>query len=336
MNGSAFEVNKRCVHTTLALIDRTPSLLDTTAAGLDDRFRLRAAHPVNDGNGSAFYAGRLAAPLARAFPMGEERTDIALSGQFAGGHWLARSGHVAGVFAASLFGIPATARVAFLRFGRFDRFEGNRLAETLLLFDLPALMMQAGCWPLSPPLAPLLIAPGPATHDGVVDGADPSADAASLALVEAMIGGLHRFAGGELKAMGMRDYWTDDFWWFGPAPIGNFRGHADYERGHQGPFLAAFPDRVGGNHAARIAERGYIASTGWPSITATHSGGDWLGLPPTGRRVTMRVMDFWRRDGDRLAENWVMIDIPDLLLQMGIDVFARMAALLPQGRTDHG
>ncbi len=38
----------------------------------------------------------------------------------------------------------------------------------------------------------------------------------------------------------------------------------------------------------------------------------------------MRVMDFWRRDGDRFRENWVFIDIPDLLLQMGFDLFAQI------------
>jgi hypothetical protein len=37
-------------------------------------------------------------------------------------------------------------------------------------------------------------------------------------------------------------------------------------------------------------------------------------------------MDFWRRDVDLLAENWVFIDLPDLLLQMGVDVLARAAS----------
>ena len=57
-----------------------------------------------------------------------------------------------------------------------------------------------------------------------------------------------------------------------------------------------------------------------------------MGLAATGKPVTMRVMDFWRCEGSLLAENWVMIDIPDLLMQMGIDVFARMAALLSPDR----
>jgi hypothetical protein len=38
----------------------------------------------------------------------------------------------------------------------------------------------------------------------------------------------------------------------------------------------------------------------------------------------MRVMDFWRRDGDRFRGNWVLIDIPELLLQMGFDLFAQI------------
>ena len=282
--------------------------------------------PVNAVVGRDGYAAELLAPLRTAFPNGEERMDIRLCGQYKHGDWLASSGHIAGVFAAPLFGIPATGRAAFIRFGRFERHENGQIAETILILDLPSLMMQAGCWPLGPPIGPHFFAPGPATHDGIVpEGAAGGAD--SLALVNAMIGGLHEFDG-SLKSMGMRGYWTDDFWWFGPASIGNFRGHQDYERGHQLPFLTAFPDRVGGNHRARIGDGMYIASTGWPSITATHAGGGWLGLAPTNRAVTMRVMDFWRREGDRLAENWVMIDVPDLLTQMGIDIFARMRVLL--------
>lgn len=314
---------------TLDLIARTPSLSGAGPLPADPGFRLRASHPINEGSGAGFFIDALCAPIAAAFVAAEERTDIALSGRWRDGHWLARSGHVAGVFAADLWDIPASGRVAFLRFGRFDRFEAGALVETIVLLDLPHLMIEAGVWPVGPALSPLVTAPGPATHDGIVAQAEPTESAASLALVEAMIGGLHKFDG-DLKTMRMTSYWHDDFWWFGPAPIGSFRGHKDYERGHQRPFLTAFPDRVGGNHAARIAQGPYVASTGWPSIRATHSGGDWLGLPATGRAITMRVMDFWRRDGDQLVENWVMIDIPDLLLQMGIDVFARMRALAPR------
>ena len=297
-----------------------------TLAALADDHLLHACAPVNTVGGPEGYANALLAPLRAAFPRGEERCDIRISGRYKDGDWVASSGHIAGIFAATLFGIPPTGRAAMLRYGRFERHDGGKIVETILILDLPALMMQSGCWPCGPAMGPDFPAPGPATHDGIVRPGD-GGGADSLALVNAMIGGLHEFDG-SLKSMGMRGYWRDDFWWFGPAPIGNFRGHSDYERGHQLPFLTAFPDRVGGNHRARIGEGMYVASTGWPSITATHTGGGWLGLAPTGRKITMRVMDFWRREGGLLAENWVMIDIPDLLAQMGIDVFDRMRVLL--------
>ena len=38
-------------------------------------------------------------------------------------------------------------------------------------------------------------------------------------------------------------------------------------------------------------------------------------------RADMQVVDIYRREGDKIAENWVIIDIPYWLNQLGIDVF---------------
>jgi predicted ester cyclase len=116
--------------------------------------------------------------------------------------------------------------------------------------------------------------------------------------------------------------------------IGTARGLLHYQAVHQRPFLTAFPDRVGGNHKCRIAEGPYVALTGWPSVRATHLGGGFLGLPPSGRAVGMRVMDFWRCADGLIRENWVFIDLPDLLLQMGLDVLwpARACSVGRAGR----
>lgn len=295
---------------------------------------MTACHPINHGTGADFHETALLAPLAAAIADLEVRPDIRVRGAFKGGGWLATTGHLAGRFVAPLFGIPPTGRATWLRFGRFDRLrpgasvgDPGSVVETLLLLDLPALMVEAGCWPLGAALGPSPVAAGPAGHDGLRPGDDPELTRHSLGLVESMIAGLMRFDGTDLATTDMRKTWTPDFWWYGPVPIGTFQGLAAYEIGHQGPFLRAFPDRVGGNHRARIAQGRFVASTGWPSMTATHKGGDWLGLAPTGRPVTMRIMDWWACRGGLLAENWIMIDIPELLLQLDVDVFARMAVL---------
>lgn len=282
-------------------------------------------HPINSLTGAGAVRRDLWQPLIAALPDLERRTDILLAGEFKDGLWMASTGHLVGRFENDWLGIPATRRPTWLRYGWFDRLEDGRVVESYVILDIPGLMMQAGVWPLSPSLGVEIVAPAPAAQDGVaLDGYDASAAGQSLKLVEAMIAGLMSYDGKSLASMGMRRFWTDDFHWYGPAGIGAMRGHADYERGHQGPFLKAFPDRVGGDHKCRIGDGPYVASTGWPSVRATHLGGGWLGVAPTGKRIGMRVMDLWRRDGQLLSENWVFIDLVDLLLQMEVDVFARM------------
>jgi predicted ester cyclase len=282
---------------------------------------LDGCRPVEQGEGAEFVEAALLTPLAAALPNYDVRADIAMQGSFKGGSWTASSGHLCGIFAAPLFGIPATGRAAYLRFGCFQRWAEGQIVGTILILDLPALMIQAGVWPLAAPLGPDFMAPGPLGGGGIWPKGDGKA---SLAIVEGMIGGLMKYDG-SLKTMNMRDYFAENFWWFGPAPIGSFRGFPDYERGHAVPFLTAFPDRVGGNHRARFGDGDFIASTGWPSITATHKGSGWLGVEATGKPITMRVMDFWHARDGLLIENWVMIDIPDLLDQFGIDLFAALA-----------
>ena len=73
-----------------------------------------------------------------------------------------------------------------------------------------------------------------------------------------------------------------------------------------------------------IAEANYVATGAWPHMSATHTGDGWMGLPASKKELSMRVMDFWRREGELLRENWVSIDIIHVLLQMGHDVFQQM------------
>jgi hypothetical protein len=38
----------------------------------------------------------------------------------------------------------------------------------------------------------------------------------------------------------------------------------------------------------------------------------------------MRDFDWWRREGGLLIQNWVPIDIVDICMQMGVDLFDRL------------
>ena len=48
-----------------------------------------------------------------------------------------------------------------------------------------------------------------------------------------------------------------------------------------------------------------------------------MGRPAFDGRLHMRVVDMYRRDGDKLAENWIFIDMLYWMMQQDVDVLAR-------------
>lgn len=138
---------------------------------------------------------------------------------------------------------------------------------------------------------------------------------------------MHGFDGVDHDTMHFERYFTEDMMWYGPGGAGTTRGLSGFMRHHEIPFNEAWPDFKGGDHKARFADGPYICSTGWPSIRATHAGGDWMGLAPTGKAFEMRVMDWWRREGPLLSENWVFIDVLGTFRQFGRDLLAQACEL---------
>jgi hypothetical protein len=201
---------------------------------------------------------------------------------------------------------------------------------------------QMGFWPLPPSPGFEGMWPGPLAGDGLVLTAqDPAQSAASLALTLAMQGSLGTYddtlslGRDGLLAMPQRDFWHPHMMWFGPSGIGTSRGLDGFVDVHQLPFRTAFPrdpklpqpvgmGQHGGSHYVRIGDGRFSATGGWPSRHMLHQGGGWLGLPPTGRAITMRVMDFYSAEQGLIRENWVPIDLLNVLLQLDVDVLARV------------
>ena len=302
---------------------------DTIGAGLADYYHADATWhgpaPIDKLDGQDAIDSGFWAPLLEAFPDLEKTDYILFGGEFEGEQWVCATGNLVGTFENDWLDIPATGQATWLRYGEFHRFEDGRIVETRLLLDVLDVLRQAG-YRFVPALAPEIVIPGPSTRDGVLlDEQDDAESEKTLQLVEEMIfEGLESFEEAGLDGMGMAEYWHEDFLWYGPAGIGSTRGIDGFQAYHQAPFLDAFPDREADSSDTRVAEGTYCAWTGWPSLEATHLGDGWLGLPATNEPVTMRVMDFWRREGEKLAENWVFIDMIDLLDQIGIDIFERV------------
>ena len=189
--------------------------------------------------------------------------------------------------------------------------------------------MQANAWPMAPSLGREWHVPGPVTQDGLIPGPyDPERSEASCRHIVDMLEHMkkHPSQGGP-ELMEMERFWHPRMSWYGPSGIGTARGIAGFRNWHQIPFLNAMPDR--GLERAKLTyhffgDGDYVAVTGWPNMIQTVTDDGWMGIAPSGRKITMCSLDFWRIENGRIRENWVMVDLLDAWRQLGVDVFARL------------
>jgi len=166
--------------------------------------------------------------------------------------------------------------------------------------------------------------PGPQPHDGVLLSPPPAQEGdKTLALINAMCADIGTWDSGVPLEEELARTWHDDMLWWGPAGIGSTYTIERYAKQHSGPFRAAFTDRSPTRHVARVAEGRYGGFFGWPNFTARHTGG-FMGMPAGSAPGDMRVIDIYRRAGDKLAENWIFIDLLHFWKTQGVDILERM------------
>ena len=287
----------------------------------------RGMHPFHERTGAEAVAEAFWTPFLRAMQRVQRRQDIFIAGrnEIDGFQsvWVISMGHLMGLFDAPFLGIPPTRKIAMLRYAEFNKVEDGRITETALFCDLIHLMHQAGLRPLPPQTGQHLVQPGPATHDGLLFGeADPGEGERTLALINRMIGDINA-AGRVTPEEELARCWHDDMIWWGPDGIGATYTIDRYIEQHQRPFRTQLAGRQFNGHLCRLAEGNFGGFFGWPNLTLTPKGG-YMGLPGTDRPADMRVVDMYRRDGDKLAENWIFIDILHFLNMQGLDVLARL------------
>jgi len=233
--------------------------------------------------------------------------------------WVVSMGHLMGLFDRPFAGIPPTGKMAFLRYCEFNRVEDGKITETAFYFDLPHLMLQAGIDLFPKATAASIVQPGPQTHDGVLfENSDPQEGVATLALINAMINDIGQWKGDLPLEEELRRTWHEDMIWWGPTGIGATYTIPRYAAQHSQPFRHAFSQRSTTKHIARLAEGHYGGFFGWPNFSATLSNA-FMGQEATHKRGDFRVIDLYRRKGDKLAENWIFIDLLYFWKQQGRD-----------------
>ncbi len=312
----------------------------------------RGLHPFHEQHGAEAVVDTFWKPLRSAFTALQRRVDVFLAGHNAitpddsnralqsADHetsdiWTCQMGHFMGLMDKPWLDIPPTGRMVFIRFAEFHKIVDGKIIESALFIDLISVMRQAGHYPLPPGTGASFIYPGPATGDGLLYNAQPPEQArATLGLINRMIDDLS-----EANMTAMRNHdnrvprevlaksWDEQMIWYGPDGIGATYTIDRYQQQHQYPFRFNLSGKTFNGHVARFAEGHYGCFFGWPNLTNTPSGG-FLGLTASNLPADMRVVDVYRSNGDKLVENWVIIDLPHWLAMQGLDVLARMRQLL--------
>jgi predicted ester cyclase len=141
---------------------------------------------------------------------------------------------------------------------------------------------------------------------------DLSKTAATAATIESMVDGLN-----DHDIDNMDRFFSESFRWMGNAGCGFKQGLQEFQDNWQQPFQAAFSEKVCIDEA-RITQGQWCAAFGRQE--AVHSG-EFMGIAATGKRVEIRYMDFWKVVDEKIVDNWVMVDFPYLIQQLGVDPF---------------
>lgn len=298
-----------------------------------DDYQFYGVHPYNEQTSAAAVEEVVWAPLYKALTGFQRRQDVFMAGEseIDGDNWVMSMGHFAGLLDGEWMGIRPTRKMVMIRYAEFNCVTDGKITKTGLWIDIIGVMHQCGINPLPPQTGASFVYPGPQTHDGILREAhDPAEAVKTLELLNKMINDLS-----ELNVSGndrcppelLARTWHEDMIWYGPAGIGATYTIERYQEQHQYPFREGLNGKQFNGHVSRFAEGNYACFFGWPNLTNSPKGG-FMGLPGGDVSADMRVVDVYRRDGERLKENWVLIDIPYWLLQQGVDIIERTKKIL--------
>ncbi len=308
---------------------RGPACAEVMARNCSKDYLWRGFHPFHEIRDAAEVGARFWAPLQDSLTSLQRREDIFFAGlnEIDGfqSTWVVSMGHLMGLFDHPWLNIRPSGKIAMLRYCEFNRVEDGKIAETAMFFDIPHLMQQAGQNPFPPQTGADLVQPGPQPGNGLLLDPQPLAEGEqTLSAINYMITDIAKWSGGKEEPLEeeLRRSWHEDMLWWGPAGIGATYTIERYAKQHSGPFREAFINRKFNGHIARLAEGHYGGFFGWPNLSLQNHGG-FMGMPATPGWGDMRVIDIYRREGDKLAENWIFIDLLHFWNMQGVDILTR-------------
>ena len=134
-------------------------------------------------------------------------------------------------------------------------------------------------------------------------------------VIESMVDGLN-----DHRIEDIGEFFSENFRWMGNFGCGTKSGLKEFQDNWQQPFQEAFSNIVCIDEA-RLFMGEWAAAFG--KQEAIHTG-EFMGIKPTGKKVEIRYMDFWKVSEGKIKDNWVMVDFPFVMKQLGVDIFNGM------------
>ena len=323
----SFQAEKQRVRKFTEELDHAPfnELQQVFSKHCSSEHRACLSFPWREITKTAEYIDEFWVPFKTAFTALQRREDIFFAGrnQVGSTNWCVSMGHFMGLFDQSWLNIPATRKLTLIRYAEFHEVMEDKVTRSGIFIDLIGVMRQAGFDPLPGETGYHFAYPGPQTHDGVLlNEQDPAESARTAELVARMVAdldALNHSGDDRCSPDLLAQTWHDDMVWYGPAGIGASYTIPRYQEQHQYPFREGLKNKVFNGHVACITEGHYAGFFGWPNLKNTAAG--FLNMPDNEIHAEMQVVDIYRRQGNKLAENWVIIDLPYWLHQQGVDVF---------------
>jgi len=292
------------------------------------RYAFRGVHPFNEQPNASATAAAVWRPMRESFSALQRRQDVFFAGPnlIDNTMWVTSMGKFMGLFDNDWLGIPATGKIALIPYCEFHRIDDGKIAESALWLDIISVMKQSGINPLPMQTGAEIINPGPSTADGLLF--DSCGEAESQRTLDLIMEMCNDLVGDGMESADdmLRRTWHEDMTWFGPSGIGATYTIERYQKQHQGPFSAGLRGIKFNGHVLEHAEGNYGSWFGWPNLRMKQGNG-FLGLPASDTPTEMRVVDIYRRDGNKLAENWIFIDLLHYLRLLGVDVLQRCGTI---------
>ena len=159
--------SKQLILDYFAAVEKSTSqnITETVSQFIADDYHWYGVYPFEEQSDAQGVADAFWKPFLDAWSPISRRQDVFMGGtsEIDGSQWVTSMGHFQGLFDKDWLGIPATGKMAFLRYAEFHNVKDGKIVRSSFFCDIIGVMHQAGINPLPMQTGASVTVPGPKT-----------------------------------------------------------------------------------------------------------------------------------------------------------------------------